>query len=79
MASSTQNIAESLSKVGDTIGRKVSDMADGLGPTGRDIVDRGRHYGEQAQTAAEQAVHQRPIAMLVVAVALGFALGALWR
>lgn len=79
MAYQSSKISEGLSKAGDEIGRTVTDLTDRLGPSGRQAVERGREYGEQAQSMARTAIHERPVAVIVVAVLFGFALGALWR
>ena len=79
MAYSTRNISDNISEVGETIGRRVHDLAGNLNPAAREYMERGREYGEQAQTMARSAVRARPLTVIMVAVAFGFALGSVWR
>lgn len=79
MASATRSVSDNLSSTGEAIGRRVADMAEHLGPQARDYVDRSREYGEQAQSVARSAMRTRPLTVIAVAVAFGFALGSIWR
>jgi hypothetical protein len=79
MAQGAHSVAENLSNVGETIGRRVSDMADNLNPSTRELINRGREYGQKAQSVARSAMRTRPLTVIIVAVAFGFALGSMWR
>jgi len=54
--------------------------------TARQMADQGREAGERVQqvagnfkTAVDKSIREQPTATLVVAAALGFVLGALWK
>lgn len=54
--------------------------------TARQMAEQGREAGERVQkvagnfkTAVDKSVREQPTATLVVAAALGFVLGALWK
>ena len=62
-----------------TVGEELSSLTGQLGQAGEDIAHRGRELTRQAQHGAEDAVRERPLAMLIAAAVIGFALGALWK
>jgi ElaB/YqjD/DUF883 family membrane-anchored ribosome-binding protein len=71
-----------MEKASDQIGK----VADSIESAASRVKEHGREAGQQVQavagnfkTAVEKSVEKQPMATLVLAAAVGFVLGALWK
>ena len=57
----------------------ASDAADAAMDTAKQVADTAQSLGVEAKKAIQKSVANEPMMTLVVAVALGFVVGALWK
>ena len=79
-------ISEKASDVAHKASAKMESTLDSAERTARQVAEQGREAGERVtevagnlKTAVDKSVLEQPIATLVVAAALGFVMGALWK
>ncbi|MEQ1652423.1 MAG: hypothetical protein ABL897_08045 [Hyphomicrobium sp.] len=80
------NVGEAAGDLADKAAEKIGKAVEQAEATARDLADRGSEAGEQVnqvagniKTAIDKSVKDQPIATLVIAAAIGFTLGALWK
>lgn len=68
------------------LGEKAEGIMDKAANTAQNVAEQGRHVAakvqenaEDAYYATERTIRQNPMMTVVLGVALGFALGALWK
>ena len=74
--------SEFMDKASDQVG-KVADQIEGMANR---VKEQGREAGQQVQEVAsnfkgavDKSIEQQPMATLLMAAAVGFVLGALWK
>lgn len=79
-------IGEKASEVANKASAKLESTMESAERTARQVADQGREAGERVtevagnlKTAVDKSVREQPMATLVVAAALGFVIGALWK
>jgi ElaB/YqjD/DUF883 family membrane-anchored ribosome-binding protein len=79
-------VAGNASDLADMAGETIGKVVEQAETTVRNLADRGSEAGEQVnqvaghiKSAIDKSVRDQPIATLVVAAAIGFTLGALWK
>ena len=80
------DIADTASDLADKANQQLGKVVETAETTVRTIADRGSEAGERVQEVAgnlkgavDKSVKDQPMATLVVAAAMGFLLGALWK
>jgi len=58
---------------------KASDAAQSAAEQGREVAAKAQQASEDAYYATERAIRQNPMLTVALSMALGFALGALWK
>ncbi len=78
--------ADTASDLADKAGEKLGKAVEQAETTFHNIADRASQSGEHVQEVAgnlkgaiDKSVKDQPMATLVVAAAIGFTLGALWK
>lgn len=69
-------------KASDQFGKvagQVEDVASRVADQGREVGEKVQAVAENFKGAVDKSVKDQPMATLVVAAALGFVLGALWK
>ena len=64
-----------VSEAAGTVGRTVGDVADSVGQTAGDVVQRGQYAARQAGTQLGDLLESNPLALGVVALGAGAAIG----
>lgn len=84
--STANNLADKATDLAGKAGAQIEKMVDSAQSTVTAVADQGREVGERVQevagnvkTAIDKSVKDQPMATLVVAAALGFVIGALWK
>lgn len=79
-------VADKAAEYANKAGQKVEQAFEGADATMRSVADQGRQAGERVQEVAgnlkgalDKSVKEQPMATLVLAGALGFVLGAIWK
>ena len=69
------NAADQFKKVAE----RAEDIASSAAGQGREAFQRVDEVAGNLKNAVDKSVHDQPMATLVVAAAVGFVLGALWK
>ncbi|MDP3553390.1 hypothetical protein [Methylocystis sp.] len=78
-AAKAGSIADDVSaKYDDTMERAEAALTT-VGEQSREIADKARSAGEGLKTTVEGAVREQPVTALLLAVAGGFLIGAMWK
>jgi ElaB/YqjD/DUF883 family membrane-anchored ribosome-binding protein len=79
-------VSDMAGDLADKAGRQLDRAIDQAQATARTIGEQGREAGERAQEVAgnlkgalDKSLKERPTTTLVLAAAVGFVLGALWK
>ena len=79
MAHTATNYADKASKMANRAEEKFERAADKASARVNEAGNAVREYGNQAVDKLEESVHDRPMATIAGAVALGFVLGVLLK
>jgi ElaB/YqjD/DUF883 family membrane-anchored ribosome-binding protein len=79
MAHTATNYADKASKMANRAEEKIERVADKASARVNEAGNAVRDYGNQAVDKLEESVHDRPMATIAGAVALGFVLGVLLK
>jgi ElaB/YqjD/DUF883 family membrane-anchored ribosome-binding protein len=80
------NVTEKAADLADKAGYQVDKALDSAEIAARSVAQQGREAGQRVsevagnlKSAVDKSVNDQPMATLVVAAALGFVIGALWK
>jgi ElaB/YqjD/DUF883 family membrane-anchored ribosome-binding protein len=85
-STNSPNYGRRAEELADKAGEQLERVVSSAEATAKSIADQGRQATEQFQdvadnfkTAVDKSIKEQPITTLVVAAALGFVVGALWK
>jgi ElaB/YqjD/DUF883 family membrane-anchored ribosome-binding protein len=80
------NVSDKASEFANKAGQKIDEVVEKAESVASSVAHQGREAGQQVQevagnlkNAVDKSVKDQPIATLLVAAALGFVVGALWK